>query len=93
MLYQDAKTQEILKVLDLCPDDFVYDDVFSRSNFLDLAEILKLTVMIPQYLFHLMVHNFTKARNQTLGLVSGLSTTTALTLITRRFTYSLHSLS
>jgi hypothetical protein len=43
MLYRDAKTREILEVLDLRPDDFVYDDVFSGSDFLDLAEILELT--------------------------------------------------
>jgi len=43
MCYQDAKTREILKELDLHPDDFVYDDIFSGSDFLDLAEDLKLT--------------------------------------------------
>ena len=43
MCYQDAKTQEILKELDLHPDDFVYDDIFSGSDFLDLAKNLKLT--------------------------------------------------
>jgi hypothetical protein len=43
MHYRDAKTQEVLEELDLCPDDFVYDDLFSGSDFLDLAENLKLT--------------------------------------------------
>jgi len=43
MRYRDAKTREILEELDLCPDDFVYDDLFSGSDFLDLAENLKLT--------------------------------------------------
>jgi len=47
MHYQDKKTQEILKNLDptknLDPDDFVYDDLFSGSDILDLIENLQLT--------------------------------------------------
>ena len=47
MLYRDKKTQEILENLDptknLNPDDFVYDDLFSGSDILDLIENLQLT--------------------------------------------------
>ena len=47
MRYRDKKTQEILKNLDptknLDPDDFIYDDLFSGSDILDLIENLQLT--------------------------------------------------
>jgi hypothetical protein len=47
MCYQDKKIQEILKNLDptkkLDPDDFVYDDLFSGSDILDLIKNLQLT--------------------------------------------------
>jgi hypothetical protein len=46
MRYRDKKTQEILENLDptknLDPDDFVYDDLFSGSDILDLIETLQL---------------------------------------------------
>ncbi|KIJ96425.1 hypothetical protein K443DRAFT_32940, partial [Laccaria amethystina LaAM-08-1] len=46
MHYRDKKTQEILENLDptknLDPDDFVYDDLFSGSDVLDLIESLQL---------------------------------------------------
>ena len=43
MRYRDTKTQAIFEDLDLHPDSFVYDDLFSGSDFLDLAENINLT--------------------------------------------------
>jgi hypothetical protein len=43
MCYRDTKTQAILEDLELHQDSFVYDDLFSGSDLLDLAENINLT--------------------------------------------------
>ena len=45
MRYRDQKTQEILELIKTLEsaEDFIYDDIFSGTDYLDLAEHLNLT--------------------------------------------------
>ena len=84
--------QEILKELDLCPDNFVYDDIFSRSDFLDLAENLKLTSDNTTVSFSFDGAQFYQSKKSDTWIGVWIVMTTTLTLITRKSACSLHLL-